>query len=94
MSQTGQLALELGTREAVWRASEWARKAERWIYYATAHFTADTLRAAIGDPPAHGDAIGAVLRNARKAGLIRAVGHTTSVRPERHGAQLVVWERA
>lgn len=94
--RTGQLEMQLGMDAALGRAAEWAERAEACIILLPLpgeRFTADDLRRWAGDPPAHGDALGAVLRNARKAGLIRAVGYEQSSRPERHGAVNRIWER-
>jgi hypothetical protein len=93
--RTGQLEMQLGMNAAIDRASDWAAAADRWIYSRAAgsRLTADDLRGAIGDPPANGDAMGGVFRNARRSGLIYAVSYEPSARPERHGAVNRVWVR-
>ncbi len=95
MTRTGQLELSLAGAANVERDPGYARDVTQWIRAMdTGHdFTAEELRDIMGDPPGHGDVLGTILRNARKARLIRAVGSQASSRPERHGAQIVVWER-
>lgn len=91
----GQLAMSLGMDAARERAEDWSERAHRFITACEPgrRFTAENLRLIVGDPPGHGDSCGAVIRNAHKARLIRAVGHTASTRPERHGASILTWER-
>jgi hypothetical protein len=93
--RSGQLELTLALDSAEARAAEWARRAHANIYLADTgwHFTADDIRALAGDPPAHGDAMGAVFRSAARAGLIVCTGTTTSKRPDAHGRLLREWRR-
>jgi hypothetical protein len=94
--RTGQLEMQLGMDAAIDRAWDWAEEARYAIehsYKPGERFTADDLRGPAGDPPAHGDALGAVLRNAYKAKLIRPVGYVTSTRPDAHGRVIREWVR-
>jgi hypothetical protein len=93
--RTGRLETQLSMDAALERAEDWAGKAEaaiRWMEKGW-RFSADDVRALVGHPPGHGDAFGGVFRNARRAGLIRAIGYTTSSRPKAHGRVLREWER-
>lgn len=94
MSRTGQLEMLFGQQSAEERAAAWVADARSFIEHLAAgtHFTADDLRDGVGDPPAHGDASGAVIARASREGLIRAVGLRKSSRPQRHRARLTVWE--
>lgn len=95
MTRTGQLELAMAEERTVEAAPDYAAAATEWIRgcLAGSTFTAEALRNVLGDPPGHGDVLGTVLRNARKAGLVRAAGHQASTRPERHGAVIVTWQR-
>lgn len=54
--------------------------------------TADDVRQAV-DLPSHVDArcLGAVPGPLAKAGIIRSLGYTKSLRPERHASPILVW---
>lgn len=94
--RTGALETQLSMDAAMERAEDWAGRARGIIedWFPGHRFVADDIRHTIGDPPAHGDALGAVLRNAKKAGLIRYTGEQViSSRPEAHGRYLRVWIR-
>lgn len=95
MTRTGALETQLSMDAALERAEDWAAKAERWFWSVSylAIFTADDLREMVGDPPAHGDAMGAVFRKAHRSGVIQRVGFTTSTRPDAHGRALRTWRR-
>jgi hypothetical protein len=95
MTRTGQLELTLALDSAEARAAEWAANAQAVIFgmFTGTTFTADTVRGFVGDPPAHGDAMGAVFRSAARAGLITCTGTTTSKRPDAHGRLLREWRR-
>jgi hypothetical protein len=95
MTRTGQLELRLGTDAALERAAEWAATARFEIVESARgyKFTADDVREWCGDPPGHGDAMGAVFRSAARAGLIVCTGTTTSKRPDAHGRLLREWRR-
>lgn len=92
--RTGQIEMGFGMDAAIDRASDWAAAARSYIERLPigSRFSADTLRRYVGDPPAHGDAIGAVIACASREGRIRAAAITTSSRPERHRARLIEWE--
>jgi hypothetical protein len=77
------------------RAESWVKIARSLIYSTEVGnvFTADDIRKFCGDPPAHGDAMGAVFRSAARAGLIVCTGTTTSKRPDAHGRLLREWRR-
>jgi hypothetical protein len=96
VTRTGQLELTLALDSAEARAAEWAAKAQWYIDWTVPPgktFTADDLRAFAGNPPGHGDAMGAVFRSAARAGLITCTGTTTSKRPDAHGRLLREWRR-
>jgi hypothetical protein len=93
--RTGVLETQLSMDAALDHAEDWAERAERWFHSVNhgVSFTADDLRELVGDPPAHGDAMGAVFRSAARAGLITCTGTTTSKRPDAHGRLLREWRR-
>lgn len=93
--RTGHLEGQLGMDSALERAADWAADARRFInrHEPGDTFTADSLRYWVGDPPGHGDALGAVIRGAAKSKRIRPIGYVTSTRPDRHGATIRIWER-
>lgn len=93
--RTGQLETQLSMDAALERAEDWADRANGCIRFLEPGmvFTADDLRHYAGDPPAHGDAMGAVFRSAARAGLITCTGTTTSKRPDAHGRLLREWRR-
>ena len=93
--RTGALETQLSMDAALERAEDWGEKAMDAIKRMPSlhYFTADTIRLMAGDPPAHGDAMGAVFRSAARAGLITCTGTTTSKRPDAHGRLLREWRR-
>lgn len=93
--RTGPLETQLSMDAALERAEAWVERAERWFGSVRpgVDFTADDLRDLVGDPPAHGDAMGAVFRKAHRSGLITCSGFTTSTRPDAHGRALRTWRR-
>ena len=105
MTRTGQLELKLGTDAALERAGDWVERAEQWLgiqanvavlmpYRDDGGFTSDDIRADIGDPPGHGDALGATLRKWQSQRRIVAVGRRRSSRPDAHGRGITVWRIA
>jgi hypothetical protein len=56
-----------------------------------ATFTAEDVRAVVGDPPNHPSAMGARFLAAAKAGLIERIGYQRPVRASRHANPLAVW---
>lgn len=56
-------------------------------------FTSDDVRAMI-ERPRHANAIGAVMRMARKRGVIEPVGAEPSSRPGRRGGMVRTWRKA
>jgi len=54
-------------------------------------FTAEDVRAVVGDPPNHPNAMGARFLAAAKAQLIVRVGYCTPARSSRHANALAVW---
>lgn len=93
--RTGALETQLSLDAALERAEDWSERAKTWLQRLNpgSRLTAETLRLHVGPPPAHGDACGAVIRGASRSGVIRAVGFTSSTRPDAHGRLLRVWQR-
>lgn len=54
-------------------------------------FTAQEIRAVVGDPPGHPNAMGARFMAAARAGLIRKVDYRPSDRPSLHRHHIAVW---
>lgn len=91
-----QLALQFDLDRATERSEEWSRAATGWIRSLAPgdEFSSDTLRAAVGDPAGHGDAIGAITRHALKGRLVRFSGRSVmSTRPAARGRWVRVWIR-
>jgi hypothetical protein len=94
MTRTGQLELTFAHEAALDRASEWAtagRSAVEVLVRFGYTFTAEDVRTIAGDPPAHGDAMGALLRSLSGEGLIEACGYDKAKRPDAKGRVLRVW---
>lgn len=54
-------------------------------------FTADEVRAVVGDPPNHPNAMGARFLSAAKSRLIERVGYKKPTRPSRHANVVAIW---
>jgi hypothetical protein len=57
-------------------------------------FTADDVRAVVGDPPHHPNVLSALFRKARQIGIIVPVGIGTAQRKSRHAGLNRVWRGA
>lgn len=71
----------------------WLGLAQAWIVAAAGRgrvFTAEDVRAAVGEPPS-ANLLGVVLRRCRLRGVIRVVGVTYASRPEAHHRLLQQW---
>jgi hypothetical protein len=93
----GQLALVLGTASAAERAQAWtdvARTAMASLCAAGAIFSAENIRALVGDPPGGGAAMGALFHHAAAEGWIVPAGFTRTTRPERRRSVLGLWKSA
>lgn len=74
--------------------TDWKSDCDRAIQKLAAanrDFTAEDVRAIVGDPPNHPNAMGARFLSAAKAQLIERVGYRTPVRASRHANPLAVW---
>jgi hypothetical protein len=59
---------------------------------ATGHtFTPEDVRRLVGNPPNHHNAFSALFAGAVKAGTIKPVGHTNTLRPSSHRRDLKVY---
>jgi hypothetical protein len=54
-------------------------------------FTAEDVRAVVGDPPNHANSMGGVFLRAARRGVIVGVGWTRSTRREAHACRLQVY---
>lgn len=75
---------------------EWKARAWRWILRQRpmSQVTSDGLTLAVGMPPGHPSAVGALFNAAARAGLIEKSGaYVTSVRKTCNGAIIAVWMR-
>jgi hypothetical protein len=84
---------EAGEQAALSFAREWADVG--WdalvdLARSGRHFSADDLVAEVGPAPSPG-AIGALIRQASRTGLIEAIGYQTSKRVSRHDGLQRVW---
>lgn len=73
----------------------WKDACDRAIHTLAARgveFTAEEVRAVVGDPPAHPNAMGARFLAACKARVITLVGYKTPVRASRHANTIKVWK--
>lgn len=73
---------------------EWRSAADRAIVELANKrdpFTAEDVRAVVGDPPNHPNAMGARFLDAARAGIIRQVGRQLPARPSRHASSVGVW---
>lgn len=88
-AQAAELSLHTGWR--LWAETELARLAD-----SGEPFTADALRAVVGDPPdgEHVNGIGGLFLRASKAGRIEFVGYAVSQRPAARGRPIRVWRGA
>lgn len=71
----------------------WAEKARQGVLdlaMSGSRFTAEDLRALVGDPPVD-NMMGALLHTMRVQGLIEAHGYRVATRKEAHGRPIVVW---
>lgn len=75
-----------------WKAL--AAKAIAAVSMAKGEFTADDVRAVIGNPPHHPSAMSAAFLAASKRGEIVSVGFKRASRPERHASYMRVWRKA
>lgn len=77
-----------------WRL--WAETALAQLAATGRSFTADDLRAIVGDPPdgEHVNGIGGMFLRASRDGSIEFVGYKTSTRPEARGRPVRVWRGA
>lgn len=57
-----------------------------------APFTAEAVRALVGAPPHHPNAMGSRFLAAARAGLITRVGYAPSARPTLHAHPIAVWQ--
>lgn len=74
----------------------WLGLAERWIETAAARgarFTAETIRAAVGEPPSTA-LVGTAVKRAQVRGLIVTDGVEIAHRPEAHGRLIRRWAAA
>lgn len=83
--------------DRVWRNTDehWrvdALAAIEYLARSGRQFCSEDLRAIVGDPPEHYNAMGAAFRVASRRGLIRKVGWTTATRPSLHATDLRLWE--
>ena len=90
---------ELGMELVLERRSEYREKVEHaiaWLAEDGQEFDSDTVRTMVGDPPrgVSSNTVGALFNAASKAGLIRAVGFTRSVRIIGHGNRTFLWKGA
>ena len=81
----------------VWDAAgEWreaALEAIEELARAGVAFTAEDVRAIVGDPPRF-NAVGAAFQIAARRGRIRKIGYRKATRPSLHATDLAVWEGA
>ena len=73
---------------------DWRSKCDRAISRLAAGrkpFTAEDVRALVGDPPNHPNAMGARFLAAAKEDLIEKVGYGKPARASRHSNPLAVW---
>ena len=99
MTRTGVLETQLSMDSALERVEldGWAvraREAAGRFCRADVKFTAEEIRAAAGDPPGSGNAVGALLHSLARQGLIVEVGSRRAERPDARGRRLIVWRRA
>jgi hypothetical protein len=95
--RTGQLALVLGTASAQERSEAWtaeARKAMASLCAQGAVFSAENVRALVGDPPGGGAAMGALFRHVSQEGWIVPAGFSRTTRPQRRRSVLGLWKSA
>ncbi len=72
-----------------WRAA--ADEAIAGLAEAGRAFTAADVRAVVGDPPGHFNAMGSRFLAAARAGVIERVGYERSARPSLHAHPVAVW---
>ena len=90
------VAQQLAFDDALARDESWSAAAWREILTLAPgdRITSDALHRRLGSPRGHGDAVGAVVRRAMKAGLLRGTGERIrSDRPAARGRRVDVWER-
>jgi hypothetical protein len=76
-------------------AQEWKEQARGWVISRArreGQFNADDLRAVIGPPPNHHNAMGAVFLWARRQGFITRVGYRSMRRAKAHARPTFVYE--
>lgn len=72
-----------------WNAA--ADHAIGWLARSGREFTVDDVRARVGPPPGHPNAMGARFLAARRAGLIAEVGYARSGRADAHARRVMVY---
>jgi hypothetical protein len=96
VTPTGQLAFGYALDVATSRDESWSTEALAWIRALPpgAEFSADSIRAHVGDPHGSGNAVGAVTKAALKSRLVAYTGtDVLSRRPEARGRYLRIWVR-
>lgn len=96
MSQTGQLAMALGTEAATERDEWWSEAVRLWMTRLAPgeELTSDILHERFGDPRGSGNAVGGVINRQAAVGLIRFTGRSVrSARPQARGRWIRVYER-
>lgn len=90
----GETRRDVGMAKVLDASEEWrddAMIAIRGLAAERAPFTAEDVRAIVGDPP-RPNAMGAVFHLAARRGWIRKVGYRKATRPSLHATELAVWE--
>lgn len=54
-------------------------------------FSAEDVRAAVGDPPGHANAMGARMLAAAKHGLLEKIGYGKPTRASSHASVIAIW---
>ncbi len=90
----GEARRDAGMAKVLDASAEWrsdAMVAIRGLALEPTGFTAEEVRAIVGDPP-RPNAMGAVFHLAARRGWIRKVGYRKATRPSLHATELAVWE--
>lgn len=94
VASDGEARRDRGMARVLDAAAEWredALVAIRGLAAEGAPFTAEDVRAIVGDPP-RPNAMGAVFHLAARRRWIRKVGYRPATRPSLHATDLAVWE--
>lgn len=96
LTDDGRARAELGSKAALYSVHTSYRVAVEGAIADLAasglEFDVETVRARVGPPPGHANALGGAFQAAARSGVIRCVGYRPATRPDAHRRVLRVWQ--